>query len=247
MANDDLSGVVVGMKVMEELRKRRDLRYTYRYLIVPETIGSIAYLDRYKELVPTMIGGLFLEMLGLENPPTLQLSFAANTPLDRSFTQALKAHDYHGWTGKFRTVIGNDERQFNGPGMRVPMLSVSRVLPSAASDWPYREYHSDHDNLELCKLSRLEDSVKLVLRTIDTLERDVTPVNRFNGEIFCSRYGVFVDPYANPEGHQKLFDIMDHIDGTRSISQIAEACGTPFDAVWHVAEELRRHGVVEYR
>ena len=32
MVNDDLSGVVVGLKVMQELLKRRNLRYTYRFL-----------------------------------------------------------------------------------------------------------------------------------------------------------------------------------------------------------------------
>ncbi len=68
MVNDDLSGVVVGLKVMQELLKRRDLRYTYRFLILPETIGSVAYLSHHEELIPKMIGGLFLEMLGLKYP-----------------------------------------------------------------------------------------------------------------------------------------------------------------------------------
>ncbi len=51
-----------------------------------------------------------------------------------------------GWIGEFRTIIGNDERQFNGPGVRVPMLSLSRVLRPDHPDWPYPEYHSSFDN-----------------------------------------------------------------------------------------------------
>src|SRR5208283_2252636 len=74
MVNDDLSGVVVGLKVMQELLMRQNLRYTYRFLILPETIGSVAYLSHSEEVIPKMIGGLFLEMLGLENPHALQLS-----------------------------------------------------------------------------------------------------------------------------------------------------------------------------
>src|SRR5882672_10406083 len=85
-ANDDLTGVIVGLKVAQELLKRRDLRYTYRFLIVPETIGSIAYLSQNSDLVPKIKGGLFLEMLGLDYPHGLQLSFQANTELDRCFT-----------------------------------------------------------------------------------------------------------------------------------------------------------------
>src|SRR5262249_26695349 len=78
-ANDDLTGVIVGIKVAQELLKRERRRYTYRYLIVPETIGSIAYLHHNPDLVSKIKGGLFLEMLGLDYPHGLQLSFQANT------------------------------------------------------------------------------------------------------------------------------------------------------------------------
>jgi aminopeptidase-like protein len=246
MVNDDLSGVIVGVEVMRELLKRRNLRYTYRYLILPETIGGVAYLSHNEELIPSMKGGLFLEMLGLENPHALQLSFTGNTEIDQCFRIAMKHHDYHGWTGEFRTVIGNDERQFNAPGVRVPMLSLSRVLPHAAADWPYPEYHSSFDNPSLASVNRLEDSRDLVLRMIDTLEQNVIPVNRFKGEVFCSRYGLFIDGYANPQGHKGLFDIMFLIDGTRSIAEIATECNMPFAAVMNVVDELHRHDLVQY-
>jgi aminopeptidase-like protein len=239
--------VIVGIKTISELLKRAELRYTYRLLVLPETIGSIAYLSHNENLIPKMKGGLYLEMLGLENPHGLQLSFDGNTDLDLCLSLALKQHDYHGWTGAYRTVIGNDERQFNGPGLRVPMLSLSRVLPDSSPNYPYREYHSSYDNPDLMKVSRLEDSIALVLRMIDTIEGNLVPVNKFKGEVFCSRYGVFVDPYSNPRGHRKLFNIMDHIDGTRSLAEIARACDAPFDAVRGVIDELHGHGLVDYR
>jgi aminopeptidase-like protein len=233
------------MKVMQELLRRADLRYSYRFLIVPETIGSVAYLSHNEELFPKMKGGLFLEMLGLEYPHALQLSFAGNTEPDLCFTAALSDTDPHGWTGAYRTVVGNDERQFNGPGVRVPMLSLSRVLPSRAADSPYREYHSSHDTPEKASTKRLEESCELVLKMIDTFEQNSIPLNRFKGEVFCSRYGIFIDPYANPQGNNALFSIMDHIDGTRSIAEIAAACKTSFEAVRSVVNELCRHGLVE--
>ena len=91
MVNDDLSGVVVGLKVMQELLKRSNLNYTYRFLILPETIGSVAYLSHHQELIPKMIGGLFLEMLGLENPHALQLSYEGNTEVDRCLNASAQA------------------------------------------------------------------------------------------------------------------------------------------------------------
>ncbi|MEP7286093.1 MAG: DUF4910 domain-containing protein [Chloroflexota bacterium] len=246
MVNDDLSGVVVGIDVMRELLKKRDLRYTYRFLIVPETIGSVAYLSQNENLIPTMKGGLFLEMVGLENPHALQLSFDGNTEVDQCFTLAMKKHDYSAWTGAFRTIIGNDERQFNAPGVRVPMLSLSRVLPSSAPNSPYPQYHSSHDTPDTAPLRRLEDTRDLVLEMIDALENNLTPVNNFKGEAFCSRYGIHIDAYANPEGNRALFDIMFLIDGTRTIAEIANTCGISFDSAKQTIDILVHNGLVSY-
>jgi aminopeptidase-like protein/aminoglycoside N3'-acetyltransferase len=246
MVNDDLTGVVVGIDVMRELLKRQDLRYTYKLLIVPETIGSVAYLSHHEDLIPKMKGGLFLEMLGLDYPHALQSSFQGDTELDQCFELALHKHDYQGWVGEFRTVIGNDERQFNAPGVRVPMLSLSRVLPPQSPDWPYPEYHSSHDTPAVAPVRRLEDSRDLVLAMIDTLERNLVPLNKFKGEAFCSRFGIHIDAYANPEGNKKLFDIMFLIDGTLSIAQIANKCSASFEAVRQTIDVLVKHGLVEY-
>jgi aminopeptidase-like protein/aminoglycoside N3'-acetyltransferase len=244
MANDDLTGVVVGIEVMRRLLARRNLRYTYRLLILPETIGSIAFLSQNESLLPRLRGGLFLEMLGLPNPAALQLSFAGDTEFDRCFTHALREQDATGWTGEFREIIGNDERQFNAPGVRVPMLSLSRVRRLGDPAWPYPEYHSSADTPAAVSWQHLDESADLVERMVDTLERNTVPRNRFKGEVFCSRYGLHIDPYVNPEGHRALFDIMYLIDGTRSIAQIASTCQVSFGAVEGVVAELERHGLV---
>ena len=246
MVNDDLSGVVVGLKVMQSLLKRTDLRYTYRFLILPETIGSVAYLSHQKELIPRMVGGLFLEMLGLRNPHALQLSFAGDTELDRCLSRVLKEDDPSGWIGPFRTVVGNDERQFNAPGVRVPMLSLSRVLPRRAGDWPYYpEYHSSEDTPERAYSESLGESRDLVLKMIDAFERVQIPRNLYQGEIFCSRYGLNIDVYRNPERNRALFDVIFLIDGTKSVAEIARICGASFESVHSIIEELCGLGLVD--
>ncbi len=248
MVNDDLSGVVVGLTVIQELLKRQDLRYTYRFLALPETIGSAAYLSHHGELIPKMIGGLFLEMLGLRYPHALQLSFAGDTAVDRCLSRVLKDSDSDGWIGPFRTVVGNDERQFNAPGVRVPMLSLSRVVQGNKGCWRYfPEYHSSQDTPQLASCTRLAESRDLVLKMIDAIEGDQVPVNRYQGEVFCSRYGLNIDVYAHPEGNRALFDIIFLIDGTRSVSEIARICGVSVESARHVVEKLRQLGLVEYR
>jgi len=247
MVNDDLTGVVVGIDVMRALLARPTPRYTYRLLIVPETIGSVAYLSRHPELIPTMTGGLFLEMLGRDHPHALQLSFSGTTQVDACLTAVLHRSDARGWTAPFRTLMGNDERQFNAPGVRVPMLSLTRQLPSSEPDFPYREYHSSQDTPALVPWQRLEESRELVLHMIDALEHNVTPVPRFPGEVFCSRYGLHVEFFKDPEGHRALFDVMFLIDGTRSVIDIATACGVSFDTVERIVQVLHRHGLVALR
>lgn len=244
MVNDDLSGVVVGIKVMQALLNRTDLRYSYRFIILPETIGSVAYLSQNEALIPKMKGGLFLEMLGLDNPHALQLSFAGDTEFDRCFSQALKEHDPQGWTGAYRTVIGNDERQFNGPGVRVPMLSLSRVLPPSDPDWPYREYHSSYDTPGMTSFRNLDDSCDMVLKMIETIENNGVPINRFKGEIFCSRFGMSFEESSNPEAYRALFHVMDFIDGTRSVAEIASKCGISFETASTIVSALHSRGLV---
>jgi aminopeptidase-like protein/aminoglycoside N3'-acetyltransferase len=244
MVNDDLTGVVVGMDVMRALLAGPTPRYTYRFLIVPETIGSVAFLSQHPELIPAMRGGLFLEMLGRDIPHALQLSFSGKAELDRCCVRALRARDSRGWTTPFRSLAGNDERQFNAPGLRVPMLSLTRQLPPSHADFPYREYHSSADTPDRVPPGALEESRDLVLAMIATLEENVTLVPRFAGEICCSRYGIHVDYVADPAGHKALFDVLFLIDGTHSVADIAELCGAPLDAVNRIVAQLRSHGLV---
>ena len=247
MVNDDLTGVVVGLDVMRALRARPTPRHTIRFLIVPETIGSIAFLSQHPELIPRLRGGLFLEMLGRAAPHGLQLSFDGGTEADRCCVHALRERDPAGWTTPFRSLAGNDERQFNAPGVRVPMLSLTRQLPPDHPDFPYGEYHSTADTPDLVPPGSLEASRDLVLRMLELVDANITPVNRYPGEICCSRYGIHVDPATNPAGNKALFDALFLIDGTRSVARIADECGVPFASVAGIVEQLRSHGLVTER
>ena len=190
--------------------------------------------------------------MSARNWPYLGYHSSADNPelisirrLDDCFTLALQAHDPYGWAAPFWKVIGNDERQFNAPGVRVPMLSLTRVLPAGARDWPYLGYHSSADNPGIISIRRLEDSRDLVLRMMDTIDTNATPVNLFRGEVFCSRYGIHIDWWENREANEAFFDVLMLIDGRRSIAQLAKQCGVPFESARSVVEVLRQHGLVE--
>jgi aminopeptidase-like protein len=257
MVNDDLSGVVVALDIARALggaagtaqaggRAGSPLHYTYRILILPETIGSVAYLSHHEGLIPKMVGGLFLEMLGNDSPHALQGSFQPGSQPDRCFNTVLRHLDPQGYNGAYRTIIDNDERQFNAPGVRVPMLSLSRVqAPKASGLPPYPEYHSSLDTPEIVTQQRLEASRDLVLGMLGAWERNYYLVNNFKGEVFASGYGIWIDYRLNPEGHRNLFTIMERCDGSRTVADIAVELNLSFQSVWEVVSMLQEKGLVE--
>ena len=246
MVNDDLSGVAVAVEVMRHLMTLSTLSYTYRLLLTPETIGSVAWLSSHEALIPKIAGGLFLEMLGTNCPHALQMSFQGNSEIDECVLSAVKECDPDSWSGPFRRIIGNDERQFNAPGVRIPMLSLSRVFHPSTGKWPYPEYHSSKDTPDFISWDRLDESVDDVLYLIQRLEENQYPVNLFRGEVFCSRYGLFIDAYQNPEGNRKLFDIMQMIDGTRTVNQIASSCNISFKFVLQTLKDMENQGLIQF-
>jgi len=244
MVNDDLTGVVVGLDVARALLATEKPYYTYRVLILPETIGSVAYLSQHEDLIPEMVGGLFLEMLGNDSPHALQGSFQSDSQVDRCLVSALRGLDLYSYSAPYRSVINNDERQFNAPGVRVPMLSLSRVEPPGSPTRPYREYHSSLDTPDIVSQERLEASRQVVLSLLQTWERNQYVVNKFKGEVFCSGYGIWIDYRINPEGHRRLFEIMERCDGERTVADIATEIGISFQAVWEVVSLLQEKDLV---
>jgi len=244
MVNDDLTGVAVLMEVAEKLLNSPKPFYTYRFLILPETIGSVAWLSHHEHLFSNLVGGVFLEMLGNNSPHALQLSYFQESQPDRVLLSTLPTLDPLSYHAPYRMVINNDERQFNSPGVRVPMLSLSRVEPSSSTTRPYREYHTSLDTPDIIEPASMDHSTDIVLGLFSAWERNQYVVNNFKGEIFCSGQNIWIDYKVNPEGHQRLFNIMERCDGECTIADIAIELGISFQSVWDVISLLLERNLV---
>ncbi|MBN1902438.1 DUF4910 domain-containing protein [Candidatus Sumerlaeota bacterium] len=245
MAQDDLTGVAVGVELMRRLAALPKRHYTYRFLIVPETIGSLCWLSSNENLHPLIKGGLFLEMLGLDNPAALQMSFQGDSQIDKCFWYAVREKEPDAWRAPFRKVICNDERQFNAPGIRIPMLSLSRVFKPDSGKWPYPQYHTDQDTPETVSRKKLEDSVDLALTMLHYLEQNRILINKFKGEVFCSRYAMHIDYDSDHESHAALFGALDFIDGSHTVADISERLNVTFSAILRIADLLEQKGLIE--
>ncbi|MEK7658941.1 MAG: DUF4910 domain-containing protein [Patescibacteria group bacterium] len=235
-ANDDLTGVAVLTGVAKEIFKKKNY-YTYKFLFVSETIGSIAYLSQNEDLIPKIEYGVFLEMLGNNNVHALQLSRQGDTKIDRVARHVMKRKFKKFKEGQFRTIVANDEMVFNGPGVNIPMISISR--------YPYPEYHTSDDNLSIISEKRLEESKDLVLEILDIIDKDFTPKRNFKGPIFLSGYGLWVDWRKNLELNQNMEKIMLSLEGDKTIFDIAEKLDMDFIDVLSFVNKLKKVNLIK--
>ena len=91
MANNELSGPIVSMSLIEYFTKIKKLDKTIRFLFIPETIGSIVYLSKnLLDLKNNVIGGYNLSCIGDERMHSCILSKYENSPSDISLIEAYK-------------------------------------------------------------------------------------------------------------------------------------------------------------
>lgn len=236
MANDDASGVAALVDIAKALKKRSN-NYTYKFLLLPETIGSIAYLSQNENVIPKLKYGIFLEMLGNDNIHALQLSRQGNTRLDRIARYVMKKKLADFREGPFRKVVCNDEMAFNGPGVNIPMISVSR--------YPYPEYHTSDDNLDIISEKRLVESRDLVLEILDILDSDYVPRRKFKGPVFLSGYGLWVDWQINPTLSENIEQIMLRLEGDKSVFDIVEELGMDYHEVRAFLDKFFKNNLIE--
>ncbi len=235
-ANDDLTGVSALVDIAKELEKKENY-YTYKFLFVPETIGSVAYLSQNENIIEKLKYGIFLEMLGNDNNHALQLSRQGNTRLDRISRYTMKNNLNNFREGAFREIAGNDEIVFNGPGVDVPMVSISR--------YPYPEYHSSDDNPSILTEERLEESKNLIIKILDIIDKDYVPERQFKGPIFFSGYGLWVDWRVNLKLNQNMEKIMLMLEGDKSIFDISEELDMNFYDVFDFVNKLTEKDLVK--
>lgn len=231
--NDGLSGIAIGIALMKRLEKLDSRYYTYRFVMCPENIGSIAYLSSRQEEISFLKFGIFLEMLGNRNHLKLQLSKQGNTFIDRIAEQVLSEKVAVYGVGPFRQVIANDEINFDGPGVNCSMISLSR--------WPYPEYHTSADNPGIISLRYLNESLNIVWQIIEYMEKNAYPASNYIGNVFLSKFGLYED--LNQD--DTIEKIMLSFDGKRNVLEIAEDLKRPFCEVDSYVKKFLDAGLIK--
>jgi len=164
MCNDNLSGISV-LTFLAKYMMKQKLRYSYRFLFIPETIGSITWLSKNEEKVSKIKQGLVATCLGDSGKLTYKKTKDGNAVIDRIAQKVLEESNAYQILDFFPT--GSDERQFNSPGFNLPIGSLMRTPYGC-----FKEYHTSADNLNFVKPQFLEDSIIKYSRILEFLEQE---------------------------------------------------------------------------
>ena len=235
-ANDDAAGVVTALEVARRLAARPlpPGSMSVRFWFGPETIGSIAYLAHHEDLIPHLCGGIFIEMTGNTNTIALQHTRQHEHMLDRVGRFVLRWRGGEFREGKFAEIIANDERVLNGPGVNVPCLSISR--------FPYPEYHTAEDNLNIIHEEKLQEAADVIEEIVRVYASNYIPKRTFRGPVFLSGNGLWVDWRDNWDLNRAIEKIMMRFEGGHTVFDIAEQVDLDYWMVREYVEKFRAKG-----
>ena len=240
MANNELSGPVVLNKLILFLKERfKKPNYSYRFVLLPETIGSIAYLSKYKNhLKKNVICGYNLTCLGDKGNFSYIKSRNGNTLADSAIESSLKDYKKHKAYSYLQRA--SDERQYCSPGIDLPLCSFSRSLD-------YKEYHTDKDNLKIISQKRLEESLDVLKNIIIALELGLYPKTKILCEPNMGKRGLYpLISKKNTYNHElKLrMDLISYSDGMRNIFEISNLIKQPLSEIIKEYKILKDHKII---
>ncbi len=241
LANDNLSGIAVATELASRLAQRAH-HYSYRFLFIPGTIGSLTWLAANRERWSAIRGGMSLVCLGDARPLTYKASLHGSSMIDRAARQVLGRRDRGDQVIEF-FPFGYDERQFNSPGIAIPFGSLMR-----GQHGQFPEYHTSADSLEFISDAQLADAVdacEAICAALDTDRcfKNLAPY----GEPQLGRRGI----YRAMGGTSGLGDlstamlwVLQLSDGQRTVTEIVERSKMPDDVIRRAVQLLQDNQLI---
>jgi len=235
LCNDNLSGMAVATALAQNLSVLNP-NYSYRFLFLPATIGSITWLSRNKDKLDRIKHGLVLCLLGDKEKFHYKMSRRGDAEIDRILRRVLKQGGKPFETIKFYPY-GYDERQFCSPAFNLPVGRLSRAVHGE-----FPEYHTSADNLDFVNEASLQESLDLLRQVVTHIETAEKYINlKPTCEPQLGRRGLF-----KPIGGQRetkdfqmaLLWILNLSDGHYSLDDIAEQSGLDMDLLGEAVAEL---------
>lgn len=242
MANNECSGPVVLANLAKYIKAMPRRRYSYRLVLVPETIGAITYISRHlEEMKKNIIAGFNVTCVGDDREYSIVHSKYCDTLADKVLMNVLKSQD-----PKFKEYSylhrGSDERQYQAPGVDIPLVCFCRSKYHV-----YPEYHTSGDNLDIVSPDGLAGSLDVLIQCVEALE------NNYKYKITClcepqlGRRGL-MPTMSNKESYkdtQILKDVSAYADGTNDIFELSEYIGHSIKDMLPSVKKMTQAGLLE--
>ena len=242
MANNELSGPIVSMSLIKYFLKKK-LKKSLRFIFIPETIGSISFLNKsLKKLKKNLIGGYNLTCIGDEKNHSCIFSKYNNSIADKSLKEAYKKLNI-----KFKKYSflerGSDERQYNSPGIDLPIATICRTRFGK-----FKEYHTSLDNFELVTEKGLTGGFKVAKKAIEILQNKVIPRNKILCEPQLSKRNMYPTlSTKNPKNNltKKTMDFLQYADGKNDLDDISKIIKVDKKLSYKIYAKLKKVKIID--
>lgn len=253
LANNELSGPLAALALYRRLARWPRRRFTYRFVIHPETIGSLCFLHRWGDHLRQRVrAGLVLTCVG---GPREKLSYKLSRRGDTLLDRLVRAQPDRCDVRDFDPTGGSDERQYCSPGFNLPVGQFARTIYGQ-----YDGYHNSLDSKEFMGIDRVSESAA----TLEALLQDLDLAGEFAnqapfGEPQLGRRGLY--PTINSAETWKasndsvmdsrtflnrLLTVLNWSDGEHPMLDIAAKAGVPLAALQPVIERLEEKGLLKF-
>lgn len=242
LANDNLSGIAIATFLAKHLGEISP-SYSYRFIFIPGTIGSITWLALNEAHVDKIKHGLVLTCLGDPGKSHYKKSRRGNAEIDNAVIHVLQRSGQDYEIQEF-SPYGYDERQFCSPGFNLPVGCFMR-----SPHGTYPQYHTSADNLELVQPQYLADSFSKLLSVLEIVENNKKYLNQnpkcepqLGKRGLYSAIGGLTD---TKKTEMAMLWILNLSDGNYSLLDIAEKSGLEFSLIKKTADTLLQFNLLK--
>ena len=241
MANNELSGPAVTIYLAKWLWEKKHRRYNYRIIFIPETIGAITYLSQHlPEMKKTIRAGFNISCVGDDRTYSYVASRYGNTLADKVAKNVLSFRypEYKRYSFLQR---GSDERQYNAPGVDLPICAVCR---SKYAEYP--EYHTSKDNMGLISPTGLQGAYEVYRDMIEALEYNHRYQIQCFGEPQLGKRGLYptISQKGGYDAVKSMTDFIAYADGTNDLMDISNIIKVPVKGMFPVIKRLQEANLI---
>jgi len=242
LCNDNLSGIAVATFLARHL-SRISLKYSYRFLFIPGTIGSITWLSLNEKNVDRIWHGLVATCLGDSGSFTYKKTRQGDAEIDDVVAYVLEQSEKDYRIADF-APYGYDERQYCSPGFDLPVGCLMRTTHGE-----YPQYHTSADDLSFVSPENLAESLSMYLEVIAVLEGNRTYINMNpKCEPQLGMRGLYQKIGGAEQGKKlqlAMLWVLNMSDGNHSLLDIARRSKQQFDILCEAANHLEEAGLLK--